>query len=268
MTPSSTRALRALTRESLADAMRRRIVPAIAVAALLSLLFVDSCTSCAPAVTRDGQIVEIPQVAGWSGVVILVSLGLWTLVLAGLVAADHLREALGDGSASLVLARPVGRGTFAVARLGGALAIAWATGAVLLLGSAGLVSARHGLPLAPAVAALAACALGATSVASLAMAVSLALPRMASALLVLGAVAAVAVVNAASLFGASLEGAAAALDRFGPPLATAMVVALEPWLDGARVDEAGALVTLRLLAWAVAGVGLLVALVRRVDLSG
>ena len=37
-------------------------------AALLSLMFVDSCTSCAPTFTRDGQTVQLPQVAGWTGV--------------------------------------------------------------------------------------------------------------------------------------------------------------------------------------------------------
>jgi ABC-type transport system involved in multi-copper enzyme maturation permease subunit len=89
-------------------------------------------------------------------------------------------ETFDDGSASLVLARPVGRATFALSRLAGVLAIAFATGAVLLGGTTALLYTRHDLAVASAVWGGLACALGAVVVASLAMAASLFLPRIAA----------------------------------------------------------------------------------------
>ena len=47
MTPSPFAQLRALSAESFRDAVRRRIAGALVVLALLSLLVVESCTSCA-----------------------------------------------------------------------------------------------------------------------------------------------------------------------------------------------------------------------------
>ena len=44
--PSPARVFGLLAREALADATRRRIVPLIAAMALLSLFFVNTCTSC------------------------------------------------------------------------------------------------------------------------------------------------------------------------------------------------------------------------------
>ena len=267
MTPSAGRVFLALAREALADAVRRRIVPLIAAMAVLSLFFVDSCTSCSPQIESQGHPVELPDLAGMLGLVVIVVLGLWTQVLAGVLASDHLAEPLADGSATLALARPVSRGGYALSRLAGVLALSFATGAVLLASTALLLSLRQGLAPGPALAAGLACALGCISVGGLAMAASLYLPRVATALLVFALVWGVALVNAVGQAGAELRGLLGAVDRFGPPLASSMIVALAPWLDSATVSGAGADVALRGLGWAAASVGLLVLAFRRLELS-
>lgn len=265
------RVLAALARESLADATRRRVVPVVAVLALLSLLFVDTCTSCRPTVLVNGETLDSLRVAervgGFGGLLVTVLLGLWTLVLAGVLASDHLAEPIADGGANLVLARPVSRGLFALSRLAGALGLAWGTGCVLLLGSGLLLHARQGLPFGPACAALGACALGATSVAALAMAASLALPRALIALLVLGAVFGVASLNAASQLGAELGGLAGLVDRAGPPLASSMIVALGAWIEPSVPRGDGLALLLRSLAWAAGSIAVLMHAFRRVELG-
>jgi len=258
---------RALTSEAVNDAVRRRIVAAIAVVSLLSLLVVDGCTQCGtPTIMQNGVPVELPEVAGWTGVVIFSVLGLWAMVLAGILASDHLSEPLADGSAVLVLARPVSRSTFALARLVGALVIAFATGAVLLGGSTALLHARNGVAIGAALWGGLACATGATAVASLAMTASLFLPRIATLFCVLAAVGAIAVVNALSLFGTELSGVSLLLDRFGPPLGTSMVSAVAGWIAPAEVPADPVAIAIRAVAWAVAGVSLLVVCFRGRDI--
>ena len=110
MTPTPTRPFAALAREALGDALRRRLVLAIAVASLLSLQMVDSCTSCGSAsVTRNGETVALSDVAGFAAIAVAIACGLWTILLAGALASDHLAEPLQDGSASLVLDSPGAR---------------------------------------------------------------------------------------------------------------------------------------------------------------
>jgi hypothetical protein len=269
MTPTGMRIFRTLAREAVGDAVRRRIVPAIAVVSLLSLLVVDSCTSCAtPTVLQDGVPVELPEIAGWTGMVIFAVLALWAMVLAGVLGADHLQETLSDGSASLVLARPVGRAAFALSRLAGVLAIAFATGAVLLGGTTALLHARHGVAVASAAWGGLACALGAVVVASLAMTASLFLPRIATVLVVLIGVGVIAGINAIGLFGVELGGVAWGIDRFGPPLGSAVVAALVPWIAPAPVPVDPLELAIRIGAWAVAGVSLLAVVFRRCDIPG
>jgi len=263
---SQSRAFRALTGEAVQDAVRRRIVAAIAVVSLLSLMVVDSCTSCAPTIVQNGQPVQLPEVAGWTGVAIFAVLGLWSMVLAGILASDHLAEPMTDGTAVLVLARPVPRATFALARLVGGLAIAFATAAVLLGGTTALLHARNGVVIADAVWGALACALGATSVAALAMTASLYLPRIATLFLVLVLVWAIAAANASALFGADLSGVTFAVDRFGPPLATSMVAAVAGWIAPTEVPVDGLAVAVRAIAWAVASISLLVVCFRKYDI--
>ena len=210
---------------------------------------------------------ELPELAGALGLVVMVVLGLWTQVLAGVLASDHLAEPLADGSATLALARPVSRGGFALSRLTGVLVLSFATGALLLTVTALLLSQRQDLAPGPAVAAGLACALGCVSVSGLAMAASLYLPRVATALLVFALVWGVALVNAIGQAGAELRGVLGAVDRFGPPLASSMIVALAPWLDSATVSGAATDVAVRGLVWAAASAGLVVVAFRRLELS-
>lgn len=262
------RAFGPLAVEAVVDAGRRRIVAVIAVASLLSLMLVDRCTSCgAGAIVINGQPAELPEVAGWSGMVLFVALGLWVLVLAGVLAADHLAETLGDGTAALALSRPVSRASFALARLAGALAVACAAGAALLGGTAWLLHVRSGLALAPVAWGAAACFVGALAVGALAMSASLRLPRMASAMLAVAGVGAVAAANFLSLLGAELGGLFGALDRFGPPLASAMVAGLAPWIEPVAVRGDPVELGLRLAAWAAGAAALLVVGFARTELS-
>jgi hypothetical protein len=269
MKPSGARIFRALAGEAVHDAVRRRIVPAVAAVSLLSLVVGDSCTSCGtPSVVQNGVPIEIPEIAGWAGMVIFAVLALWAMVLAGILASDHLSETLADGSASLVLARPVGRASFALSRLAGVLAIAVATGAVLLGGSAALLHARHGVAIAGAVWGGLACALGAAVVASLAMTASLFLPRIVTVLAVLAGVGVIAGVNAIGLFGVELGGVAWGIDRFGPPLGSAIVAAVAAWIEPVEVPVDFFELAVRIAAWAVAGASLLVVVFRRRDIPG
>ncbi len=259
MTPHAGRALAVLAGDAVGDAVRRRIVPVIVVVSLLSLLLVDSCAGCTGGeVVIDGQPRELPQVAGWTGMVMYAVLALWSVVLAGVLASDHLVETLDDGSAPLALSRPVGRGVFALARLTGALAIALATAALLLGTTAFLLHARSGVDFAAAAWAGLAAAAGAVCVAALAMTASLGLPRIATTLLVLVAVATVTLANVLGQFEAELGPILGSIDRFGPPLCTALIVALAPWIEPVDVTGEPWAIALRLALWAAGACGVLV----------
>jgi len=96
----------ALTLEALRDALRRRIVAAVAVLSVLSLMVVDSCSGCSTGtVTIDGQAQELVSIAGYGATVTFVVLGLWIITLAGVLAADHLTQTLEDGTALLSVHR-------------------------------------------------------------------------------------------------------------------------------------------------------------------
>jgi ABC-type transport system involved in multi-copper enzyme maturation permease subunit len=257
-----------LTREALADALRRRIVPLVAVLAVISLFVVESCTSCSPTASRDGQPIEAAALVGFGAVIGAVLLGLWAMVLAAVLASDHLAEPLADGTAELVLARPVPRGVFALSRLLGAWALAGGTATLLLGAQAVLLHLRQGLPLAPAAVALLACLAGAATVAALAMTASLWLPRVATALAALALVGLVGAVNLAAQTGVALRGLLAWLDAAGPPLATAMLAALAPWVESATPQATSGLeLALRSLAWLAGSAGLLVWSFQRVELG-
>jgi len=268
VTPSPARSFRLLALEALSDAVRRRIVPTVGVMALFSLLFVDSCTSCSPVVTRNGEALELPQIAGVGGLVGMLVLGLWTMVLAGVLASDHLAEPLADGSADLLLARPVSREAFALSRWAGAWLLAAATGALLLGTTALLLHVRQGLPLAPAALGYLACLAGAGSVAALAMTASLWWPRALTALVVFGGVWAVAWLEVARQLGAELSGAPGWLERFGPPLAGPILLALSAWIEPGTSPRVEPLVLgLRSLLWLAASLTALLLAFRRVELG-
>jgi hypothetical protein len=215
----------------------------------------------------NGELRELSELAGPAGLGSFVLLGLWGIALAGVLASDHLRSTLDDGSALLALARPISRAAFALARLAGVLGLSSCAG-VLVLGSAiALLAVRSGLAVAPALLASAGCARGCVAVAALAMTASLALPRAATLLLVLGGVWLVAFANALGSF-TQLGGWLGALDRVGPPLASSMALALAPWLDGVTITGDPVRVIARLVAWAIAAVLALIYAFRRVELRG
>jgi ABC-type transport system involved in multi-copper enzyme maturation permease subunit len=269
MRPATTRIFSELAGEAFRDAMRRRIVPIIAVFALLSLLAVDSCTSCSGSgqVTQNGASVSTDEISGWTGMLIFTMLSLWMMVLAGLLASDHLAETVFDGSANLILARPVRRSEFALARLVGALGIAYVTGAVVLTASAYLLHLRNGVSLGAAIWAGLACAAGALVVAALAMALSLRLARVATAMSVLFFVGAITFVNVFTLFGASVGKVGHIVQYFTPPLCTAVVVALKPWIAPVTPAVDPTIMALKLAFWVVASVLILLAAFRRQELG-
>jgi hypothetical protein len=247
MKPSPLTQFRTLAGEAVLDAVRRRIIAAIAVVSLLSLMLVDSCTTCSSGeFVVNGQVREIASIAGWTGTVTFAVLGLWSIILAGVLASEHLAQTLADGSATLTLARPVGRG--------------------MLGGTALFLNARSGLPPGPALVAGASCAVGAVTLAALAMTASLYLPRIATVLLVFVATGAITLANLLAMFRDATDGAMGAIDRFGPPLCSSIAVALSPWMGEVTVPASPAEIAIRHSIWAAASIALLWAVFRRVEL--
>lgn len=255
-----------LFQEALSDAFRRRIAAGVAVAALLSVMMLESCTSCAPSITVNGEQRELGELVGAAGFGVYLVLGLWVIALAGVLASDHLRSALDDGSATLSLARPVPREAFALARLAGVLGVAGGAGGLVLGAAAFLLTTRNELPLLPALIGAGACALGALVVGALAMAASLVLPRVATVLLVFGGIGLVTLANGIAPF-AEGQGWLGLVDRFGPPLASSLALALGPWLDSVAVPGDGVQLTARLVAWAIASLLALAFGFRRMELG-
>ncbi|HEY8123199.1 MAG TPA: hypothetical protein VII78_17900 [Myxococcota bacterium] len=263
-----------LWREALQDALRRKLVLAIAAASVLSLMVLDNCAGCVPAAQVNGAQVEAANVAPVLGIALMIVVGLWVVTLAGLLAADHLAQSLEDGHATTALARPVRREEFAFARLAGALTVAIAAGALLLGTTTFWLATRSGLPALPAVLAAIGCGIACVTVASLAMAASLALPRLAIWLLVFGLVFITTVAASTAFWPAPADptqiGGTRAflvlLDRFGPPIAGAMLRALAAWLPGAPLPADFAAVFARGIVWAALGLASLAAAFRRIEL--
>jgi hypothetical protein len=240
----------ALYHESMSDALRRRITPVIVAISLFSLMMIDGCTSCATGeIMIDGQPTAIAEVAGGAGIATMVVLGLWIMVLAGVLASDHLRQTLDDGTANLCLARPVSRNTFVLSRLGGVLSLTWLAGIVLFGASAGLLAARGGLEIAPALWAGLACLAGTIIVGALSMLASLLLPRLGAVLLTLMSIGAIAMANGVQGVSRTGDGLLGIIDRVGPPLATSMARALASWVPGVEFPGDPLLLALRLALW-------------------
>jgi hypothetical protein len=244
----------------------------VAIVLTLSLLWVRSCTDFGN-VSFNQRAVDPALIAGFLAPVLFSLQALAVLLIAGVLASDHLARPLAEGSSALWLARPVSRGSYAGARLAGALAVVLVAGAVLLGGTAALLSARHGVALAPAALAAAATALGAFVVAALAMTASLWIGRTAVLLAVVVAVPLQVFANATSLAmglvqpDAALPDLLAAIDGFGPPLGTAVFAAVAEW--NPHVDARGALAPAagRLALWAAGSLALLIAVFRRTDIA-
>jgi ABC-type transport system involved in multi-copper enzyme maturation permease subunit len=262
-----------LWREALLDALRRKLVLAIAAASLLSLMVLDDCAGCAPAIQVNGQTQDLASAAPALGIALMLLVGLWVVTLAGLLASDHLAQSLEDGHAAASLARPVRRETFAFARLAGSLTVSLTAGALLLGTTAFWVTTRDGLPAAPALLACLSCALACVTIASFAMTASLALPRIAIWLLVFGLVFFTTLAAGVALFSRDPNAVAASpslfalLDRFGPPIASGMLRALAPWLPGAPHPGDLAAALARGALWAGLGLGSLALAFRRIELK-
>lgn len=262
-------AWRALGVDALRDALQRRVVPVLVALCVLSLLAIDSCTSCAPAqIQINGVPQQLEGLPGGMGLLTLVVLGLWVISLAGILCADHLRNTLEEGYATLALARPVGRSSYAFARLAGALGVALSVGAVLLAAASYLIGARAGLPLPPVLGTALACALGALTLGALSMCLSLHLPRLPTVMLVFAAVGLVTISNLVGVTQFDSGGWLSAIDRFGPPLAAGLAAPLQVWLppEYARLDTGSLL--LRLLAWSAIALFQLGLEFRRLEIRG
>ncbi len=255
-----------LWREALLDALRRKLVAAIAVASLLSLMVLDDCAGCAPAVNVNGQTQDLTSAAPVLGIALMIVVGLWVVTLAGLLASDHLAQSLEDGHATAALARPVRRHEFAFARLAGTLTISLTAGALLLGMTAFWLVTGKELAAGPALLAGLACIPGCIAIAAFAMTASLALPRIAIWLLVFGIVFITTVAALLSLSGPQPPGFFSAIDHFGPPIASAMIRALAPWLPGTPLPTDFAAVLARGVVWAALGLGSLAAAFRRIEL--
>jgi ABC-type transport system involved in multi-copper enzyme maturation permease subunit len=263
-----------LWREALLDALRRKLVAAIAAASVLSLIVLDNCAGCAPTARVNGAPIDPANLASFLGVGLLIVVGLWVVTLAGLLASDHLTQSLEDGHAMAALARPVRRHELAFARLAGSLSVAMAAGVLLFGATSFWLVTRSGLPAFPAALAGVACLFASVTIAALAMAASLALPRIATWLLVFGVVFLTTLSASTAVWPPpadpeAVSGARAflgALDRFGPPVASAMLRALAPWVPSAPLPADFAAVLARSVAWAGASLAALAAAFRRVEL--
>jgi ABC-type transport system involved in multi-copper enzyme maturation permease subunit len=260
------RAFLALAREALRDAARRRALVAAAVASAIAGLAIVRCGNCEANVVIQGETLsaragDLGAVSAMIGIALI---ALWTYAVAALLASDGLAAALEEGVAEAVLARPVSRDAFVLARLAGVWLGAFALGAALLALATALSSS--GAALLPALRAALGVGLGAWSVAALAMAVSLSLPRAAT-LLLFGALGlAVVGIEVAALFGARMTGLAGAVAHWGPAWLAGPVGSLAPWLSERSLPGPPEWPYARAIAWAALGTGALVARFRRLEL--
>lgn len=250
--------------ESVRDAARRRIVPAVLVLSLLSLMLMDSCSSCSLDIQTSGEEISLDRLLGWTGLASFAVLGLWSIALAGLLALDHLRAIFDDGSATLLLARPVSKPTLALARLLGSLVVSLSAALLVCIGATVLIAGRFDLALWPGFVATVGVMLSSTTLAALAMLSSLYLPRIVSVLAVLLTVALIAVLNGIAAAGRELDGVYFAIDRFGQPLLGNLIVPLSAWSGQSTALSAGD-IALRSVVWALGSVFLLLFLFARRD---
>jgi len=255
--------------DALRDALGRRIVPVLVVICILSIMTLDSCTSCAPPqIEVNGAPQTLEGLPGGMGLITVVVLGLWVIILAGVLSADHLRNTLEEGYASLALARPVSRTSYAFARLAGSLGVALGVGALLLCAASYLVAARAGLPLGPVLGCALACVLGAITVGALSMTLSLHLPRLPSVLLVFASVGVITLANVLGATRVDPGGWLSAIDHWGPPLAAGLAAPLQDWLPPGYTQLESGPLFLRLLLWSAIALFQLGFEFRRLEIRG
>jgi hypothetical protein len=261
---STARAFRIFAAEAFRDGLRRRLAFAVALVLLIGLAGAQTCTQFGTgSIDVNGQAIDGNVVGGYLAPLLFGFQAWAVLAIAGLLAADHLARPLAEGSAILWLARPVSRHTWALARLAGALGVALLCGAALLGGTSAMLVLRQGVAIEPALFAAAATALGAVVVAAFAMAASLALGRSAVILVVLLGLAFVAFANGTGLAtelahpDVELGGLVGAVDRYGPPLFTAIAGAVARWNPHVDPGDTFVQAMFRLFLWALAGIAVL-----------
>lgn len=255
-----------LTRESLRDAARRRVVPAVIALCLLTLGSINSCTTCNAQITTTGVDASSLDILGWVGVSVLGVLALFCVMLAGLLASDHLSSSLEDGSGLLILTRPVKRTTFVLSRLAGTLCVSGLATLVMMGGASLMLVLRGDLSVMPALMALAVTWMNCLSLAALAMMVSLFLPRVATFLCLVGFVGWTSMANLISMSGGGLGFVSQVLNDFGPPILTAVVVPLADWAGQPTGEVSSLDLVFRLGLWMFASISSLTFLFKQQEL--
>ena len=90
---------------------------------------------------------------------------------------------------------------------------------------------------------------------------------VATVLLVFAGVGAVTLANVTGLLSETAGGLLGVIDRFGPPIVTALALSLQPWVSQIEIHADPAQVALRLGAWTILGAISLVATFRRLELG-
>ncbi len=250
-------ALALLTREAILDAVRRKIVAVLVIVCFLTMMMLDGCTSCATEIKIEGSLFAMVSVPGMAVLIIFTMLSLWVIALSAVVASDHLSNVLEDGSAALVLSRPVTRETYALSRLLGALVVTLGAGAILVGGALYMLVVRGDFPLGPGLMAILCTVLSVISISAFSMVMSLYIGRIPNILLMFTLVAAISATNMASVTTGSPSGVLGIVNDWGPPFATAIVIALAPWAEFEVIGSNTLESILRLLAWTIGAVGLL-----------
>lgn len=256
-----------LAGDAVRDGVRNRVGLFALIAALLVGLFADRCTDLGGGgFVLNGRTIDASDAARFVGPLLFGTCSLLLVWIAGFLACDALARPLSERTAVLWLARPVGRGAYALARLAGALGLAVGAGVVVLSAVAVLLHLRLGLALPPAAVGIAVFAACAWVVAAFGMTLALFLPRVVALAAVTLALQLVVAANALHLVADSEGGLLHVLDRFGPPLGRAFVLALAPWLQGEAATSDWIAAAGSLMAWG-AGLSLLLVLAfRRRDL--
>jgi ABC-type transport system involved in multi-copper enzyme maturation permease subunit len=266
------RAFAVLAVEAALELPRRRLALGIALVVGIAVASANTCTNFSAAGTRfNDQPLDPAVVSGFVAPILFSYQALVVLLVTALLAADHLARPLAEETAVPWLARPVSRAAYAGARLAGALAVAVALGILLLGATTVLLAVRHGVAPGPAVVGAVATGLSAVVVAALAMALSLWMGRTPLTLLISLAVPLQFFANGMGLVLAlvhpelSPPGPLAALDRFGPPIGTAVLAAVASWNPHVEAAELIVPVFGQLALWAAGAVALLIVAFRRVE---
>jgi ABC-type transport system involved in multi-copper enzyme maturation permease subunit len=237
----------------------------VIVLACVLCLRVDRCSGVSSGIVINGRMLDAALLARVSGPVLFASTSLLLSAGTGLVACDLLARPLEQGVATLWLARPVSREVYALSRLAGALGLGLIAALFVLGGATALLATRHGLDPLPGLVGLGVHALNAAIVATLAMVVSLVLPRLLAFFSLLAWVQLIAFANVAHQLGIGSGGWLGTLERWGPPIGTALLHAVAPWVGLAPASPESLAVGLRLVAWLAAALLLLVWSIRRIE---